>query len=125
MVEPTSYYFGCGTESGHYLFSDTRGRQSNRSDPLIHKLSHMDGVLPPLSEKYLYRASVSRLGGIGFSALSWWDRSVDKRPGSNSTVFIPWPDMPADDLIDYAASRFPWVFKRLPTPLTLWDGPQP
>jgi hypothetical protein len=107
-------YFGCGDQSGHYAFEEgTRYRSSDSS------FAAFDGTLPPQPERQLYVASFSRLGGWGFSALSWWDRSVDSRPGSNSTILAPSLTIEPDTMLAEAKRRFPWVFDRLPQPIRL------
>lgn len=106
-------YFGCGRGSGHYTFSET-----GRSVPweLDRLLCRFDGKLPPQPEleKDLYRPVFSRLGGLRRSSIAWWDRSVDKRPGSNSVVFAPGLTIEAADMLAEAKRRFPWVFARCP-----------
>lgn len=106
------FYFGCGNQAGHYLFNEHGHKAEHYSGPqeqraIRQALSHMDGVLPPLSrDKFQarsYVASFSLLGGLGYCALSWWDGSVDSRPGSNSTVFAPGLDWSPETLL--AAAR--------------------
>lgn len=121
------FYFGCNREAGHYLFTED-GRKAQHYGPqeqraLRDALSHMDGVLPPLSKNKftapLYVASFSMLGGLRYCALSWWDCSVDKRPGSNSTVFAPGTDWESAELLTTAMEKMPWIFSRLPKELVL------
>lgn len=116
------YYFGCGNQAGHYLFREN-GQSVHMPQGVERELGHMDGVLPPhSSDKFrapLYVASFSMLGGLGYCALSWWDCSVDKRPGSNSTVFAPGLDWDPETLLCAAQAKLPWVFSRLPFPLVL------
>lgn len=111
------YYFGCGDGSGHYLFDRNKQRVA-ASHGLYFSLTKFDGSLPPVN-KGLYVASVSRLGGIAMSAVAWWDQSVDTRPGSNSIVFCPSMTAPGENILQVAQRVMPWVFHRLPQPLTL------
>lgn len=67
--------------------------------------------------EYTYAAPLSRLGGWNLSALSWWDRSQDTHPGSNSTIFAPGLTITAEEMLTEAQRRFPWVFSRLPETL--------
>lgn len=121
------FYFGCNREPGHYLFDERGEKTQHWGDPSLRAvkdaLAHMDGVLPPLAtDKFqapLYQASFSMLGGLGYCALSWWDCSVDKRPGSNSTVFAPGCFWEPEIMLVEAQVKLPWVFTRLPRPLTL------
>lgn len=124
-----AYYFGCGLEAGHFLFeSDGRvdGPAKSYMVPASDKwLKNIDGLFPPqpelqLSDNGLYRATMTYLHG--YTILSWWDRSVDKRPGSNSTILLP-KNFTMDGTGFFAACNlaqqlFPWVFARLPQRLT-------
>lgn len=111
------FYFGCGREAGHYCFDHTGGKV-HRSISGI-QWSRFDSMLPPQPEQARYVASFSRLGGWGKAALSWWDGSVDKRPGSNSTILCPIITKTPAEVYAEALVIFPWVFSRLPQPLTL------
>lgn len=112
-------YFGCGRSAGHYLFSEG----GDTVDWALRKrLDHLDGELAPRPDGRLYVAALHRLESIGFSALSWWDRSVDTRPGSNSIIFAPNLTIPAEDMLVEARRRFPWVFGRLPRDVTISAG---
>lgn len=109
------FYIGCGHEAGHYCFDHT-GQKVWDSEI---RWSHYDGMLPPQPERERYVASFSRLGGWGKAALSWWDGSVDKRPGSNSTILCPVITKTPAEVYAEAQVVFPWVFERLPQTLTL------
>lgn len=111
------FYFGCNRDTGHYLHDRHRYRVS-ASHGLAHRLNKFDGSLPPLGQG-LYVASVTHLGGLGMTALAWWDQSVDTRPGSNSIIFAPVESIQGEDLLHYAEKMMPWVFARLPRPLVL------
>lgn len=120
------YYFGCGRGPGHYLFDERMNQvRGDYSSPPRRLAERFDGLLPPQPERTedLYKAALSRLGGYGYSALSWWDRSEDKRGGCNSTIFAPSLIIEPLDLLEEAQRRFPWVFTRLPQQLELWKGP--
>lgn len=115
------YYFGCGDQSGHYLFGQNRWRPPRYGDDAPPERLHggFDGSLAPHPERELYVAAVSRLGGINMTALAWWDRSVDKRPASNSIIFAPGLTIEPEVMLAEAQRRFPWVFSRLPRPVRL------
>lgn len=104
-------YFGCRHEAGHYVF-----RENGRTDYWLEDgIGRFDGKLAPQPEAELYVAALSRLGGWGLSALSWWDRSVDRRPGSNSILFAPSLTIEPIEILVEGTKRFPWVFDRLPS----------
>lgn len=111
-------YFGCAAgEAGHYTFVE-RDRYASRAN---RNFNWADGTLSPHPGEPLYLAAFSRLEGHGLSALSWWDRSQDKRPGSNSNVFAPSLTISAQEMLDQLPLRFPWVISRLPQPLALYQ----
>ena len=118
-------YFGCGTGIGHHLFGqDSQRWHSYRDqDRYLENLAQLDGMLAPQDAKMLLKsdcpASLTRLGGWGYSALSWWDRSVDTRPGSNSIIFAPDMTIKATEIEALGRKRFPWVFARLKVQLSL------
>jgi len=109
-------YFGCHQQPGHYTFAEGmrsyRGRGSR-------DVSSFDGMLAPQNSAAPYLATISRLGGWGATALSFWDYSVDKRGGCNSIVFAPLLDIEPDEMLSEAMRRFPQVFARLPQPVQL------
>jgi hypothetical protein len=113
------FYFGCGDRAGHYLLRQNGNQAFRYGDDLYKRLGHFDGCLAPNPESELYVAAMNRLGGLNYSALSWWDRSVDKRPASNSIIFAPGLTISPDDMLTEGQQRFPWVFSRLPKPVTL------
>ena len=114
-------YFGCHQQAGHYLWAE--GMRNWGLGRKFDKLTRLDGMLPPQDSTAPYIATVSRLEGVGASALAFWDYSVDKRGGSNSVVFAPSLDIEPADLLAEAQKRFPQVFGRLPQPVTLLMQP--
>lgn len=114
-------YFGCGNALGHHAFGEN-GYKLYRSHLGNCDFSAFDGTLAPRGVRHPYVAAFSRLGGWGGCALSWWDNSVDKRPGSNSTIFAPVISITPQALLQGAQERFPWVFARLPRAIELGAG---
>jgi hypothetical protein len=119
MTDRPWCYFGCGDRAGHYLFPEGRQGTGGYGRPLLEYLTHLDGKLAPQLDRTCYRAVFSRLGAVGYTALSWWDKTVDQRGGSNSTIFAPTIVMTPVDLLAEGQKRFPWVFARLPEPLQI------
>ncbi len=68
------YYFGCHEQSGHYLW-EPNGWKVDYS----HPLGKFDGSLCFPSTVGERVAALSRLGNCGYSALAFWDYSVDRR----------------------------------------------
>jgi hypothetical protein len=118
-------YFGCGPrESGHYLYTESGQKLHHygRPDSFIMQMCWDGNLAPqpePAPDTLIYRAALSRLGGWGYSALSWWDRSADKRGKSNSTILAPNLAIEPAAMLDEAKRRFPWVFSRLPQALAI------
>lgn len=118
------FYFGCGREAGHHLFK--KNKMTADHNPLTERLQRLDGDLAPaFNRQLLYHAAFSRLGALGYSAVSWWDHTVDTRTGSNSTIFAPTLFTSKDDILYYAKPMFPWVFSRLPQELVWWEPETP
>jgi hypothetical protein len=110
MSEKLWLYFGCFQEVGHYLW------EPGKVSP--HKIYgsrrfNFDGMLCP-DDRAPYVAALSRLGGLGYSALAFWDYSVDRRAGSNSIFFAPSLTCSAETIIAGAQQYFPQVWQRLP-----------
>ena len=108
------FYFGCDREAGHYLFGQGMRRGYTYGDRLCEALGHFDGCLCLPKNEGLYRASLTRLGGLGYSALAFWDCTVDKRSGSNSIFFAPSLKCSPETIMRGAEKFFPAVFARLP-----------
>jgi hypothetical protein len=78
-------------------------------------LEKFDGLLAPQFNSYKpYVATFSRLEGLGLSAISFWDDSVDKRGGCNSIFFAPSLTILPAEFISEIRKRFPEVWNRLP-----------
>ena len=117
--EPTMFYFGCHRDAGHYLWTEDKDRLS-----ITRLLSEqpwgygVDGDLcPPKGFAYGQAMLTHR---YAWSALSWWDNSIDTRPGSHST-FLAVGTHSASALLAMARARFPWVFARFKYEVVL-DG---
>lgn len=92
-------YFGCHREAGHYLWLPGM-RHTYAIKFGLDKLVNLDGQLVPKGINEAQQlAAFSRLGGYRYAALSWWDRSVDKRGACNSTVFAPEPIESAEAML--------------------------
>ena len=104
------FYFGCYEQAGHYLF-ESNGYKA----PYNHPLGKFDGCLC-LPEAVGERvAAISRLGAFGYSALAFWDRSIDSRPGSNSIIFAPSLDITPAEMVEGARHYLPRFAKRWPS----------
>jgi hypothetical protein len=107
----TIFYFGCMERTGHYLH-DMRGRHIRvETTPFSIKI---DGGFCPSGRQAEGQATVSHLSG--WTAVSFWDRSVDERPGSNSS-FVARGNLSFDQMMALAREHFPQVIARLPFPV--------
>ena len=122
------YYFGCWDGTGHHLWTS-----DGRFAPHTLRLpwTGLDGTLcgdPALadmrgrsSREPLYwpgddahqPQGVARLHHRdGWTALAWWDRSEDRRYGSNS-AFVAEGTLTAAEIVERGAGAFPSVWRRI------------
>jgi hypothetical protein len=139
-------FYGCWTnaagysDSGHFFFSpagDERysmrrhvhGRIEDDPKNYVPWGYKVDGGLAPLGPQTEGIVAFSQCGNrIGrpeeewWSAVSWWDRSVDSRPGSSCTFMVDRRAKPAEILVE-AKAAFPQIFARFKYQLVLHDLP--
>lgn len=110
-VKLPCYYFGCKDRPGHFLWGDDGRRSDNSSKNVLpFKFSILDaGFLPEVC---------SQIEGLGtlvhfpkWTVLSFWDRSVDKRPGCNS-AFVLYGHWTFSESLEISKVKFPWVWSR-------------
>lgn len=127
------FYFGCVDTAGHYLWKPTQWgprRAFATSDPASEYTpwgrdgAGLDGMLAPHENRrcqYLkngFGCQCSQTQGItavhhkdGWTAISFWDRSVDKRGGCNST-FLAEGEFNFEEMVELAKVNFPTVMAR-------------
>ena len=102
-------YFGCLGAPGHHVHSKA-ARVSYYEQPW----RELDGGLlkkaRPFVEDQPEGVIVYALAP-GWSVISFWDRSVDARPSSNSAFLIR-AEMPAEEILKLAREQWPEVFSR-------------
>lgn len=122
MADPIKvFYFGCWDRAGHFFYTET-GRTVYDDPTCPWKDFEVDGCLQPGCFKNRFnrwdRAGATQEEGEalihhrgGWTALSFWDRSVDKRGGCNSTFFAEGThDFEA--MVQIAKQRFPKIWQR-------------
>lgn len=144
------YYFGCWGRPGHYLWTPT-GRRAANDECTPWRLSELDGELagdtvaednrrarlerqpigwcrsedqPEGVVRHHQRGHWIRHDWRGhWTAISFWDRSCDSRPGSNS-AFIARGDMTGAEMLALFERSFPAVWERIAArfPLVLAMG---
>lgn len=102
-------YFGCKGETGHYLYIDGKRQLSTNIIPW----DQVDGVLCPFNRK---AGSAKLHHKDGWTALAFWDYSIDKRPGSNSVFFIEGIHG-FYHMIQFGKNYFPEIMKRFDFPI--------
>lgn len=85
MSAPTMLYCGCHGDTGHYVWDETEWSSSKlwKAQPWGNAID--GGLQPP---KWRANGVTRFTQEHGWSALSWWDNSIDKRPGSHSTFIV-------------------------------------
>lgn len=111
MMTRRAYYFGCIRESGHYLWTGDLERIGHHQWPslLPWPVEVVDTGLCPKDRDW---GSAQVTHKDGWTALSFWDWSVDTRPGSHST-FLFRDVLDFDAALARARELFPTVFARL------------
>jgi hypothetical protein len=106
-------YFGCYRVPGHCLYSKVTPNMRYEATPWGNSLD--SGLL---TDDY-YGADTEPTGKVvvrhkdGWTAIAFWDRSGDSRPGSN-TAFLAKADMTGEELLALARVQWPEVFDRRP-----------
>lgn len=116
------FYFGCENSSvGHFLWSQEwrPGLRGTFNPGAL--FSALDGAFCPPDQipEGIFKKSVVQ----PWTIVSWWDRSVDSRPGSHST-FILEGQFDAIEVLRRARIKFPSVFARQRCelkPLSYWE----
>lgn len=123
-MKPLMFYFGPWDGAGHYL-TDERGRHVRDDErdtlPWNEWRGEVDGKLQPHGESCNGRpyCGCDQPEGVallhhknGWTALSFWDRSVDKRGGCNSTYFAK-GTFTFDQMVEMAKTRFAYRWNKM------------
>lgn len=100
-------YFGCIREVGHYLY-DTKWTRS--LDFSVVPWDEIDGKLCP--QETTDQGASELHQKEGWTALAFWDYSIDKRPGSNSVFFAEGLHTFAE-MCQISREHFPQVYERI------------
>ena len=114
---PQMYYFGCWQGAGHDLHTVTGSRISMYAVPADFPcaVTTLDGgFLPPRLPQVEGQGILVHLNG--WTILSFWDRSVDTRPGSCSTFVLRGLHTCAETWA-LAQEGFPDVWERFAFPI--------
>lgn len=114
-----TYYFGCHVNTGHY-FWDVRGRMPlSTPGGCPWGLFIVDGGLQPKGDGQTYRQGAAALHRKeGWTALAWWDMSVDKRPASCSVLMVKGAHS-FEEMLVKLKDLFPKVYEQQPKDIFL------
>jgi len=120
-------YYGCGpADTGHYFWlpDSYRGKYANSHDKLAACPwgYSVDGGLQSQGACRQGRCALHRKDG--WTALAWWDQSMDTRPGSCST-FCMLGEHDFDVMVAAFRESFPWAAQRMGFELVLAEGEAP
>lgn len=114
-----AFYFGCWGGTGHFL-CDERGRMARRDNGSPWTEEQLDtGFCPGMVREYgrLVAPREQPEGAArlvherGWTALAFWDRSVDSR-GSSNSCFVLEGEHDFEATVRLARERFPSVWSR-------------
>lgn len=107
------YFYGCeNDETGHYFFASDSALPKHR---VIGPWGYdVDGRLQPDGPQREGVALVHHKDG--WTALAFWDRSVDRRGGSSST-FLCEGTYAFDEMVEKARAAFPAIWARYRFPV--------
>jgi hypothetical protein len=114
-----AFYFGCGERAGHHLWVEGERPESAYGMAYRDWRNMSDGLFPPRRTSKQGAAALHFVHG--YTVLSFWDYTVDSRPQSNSTFFLP-GRMNFDTALAEAQKRFPWVFARFKPTDAVFDA---
>lgn len=117
-------YFGCHREAGHYLFTVGMESLGARRNSYRDLETFIDGSFCPTGLPQSQQEGVANLTHMnrdyhGLTILSFWDRSVDSRPGSNSNFILPGV-LNFQQALEESKKQFPKVFSRFKFEVTEW-----
>jgi len=119
ITEP--YYHGCYREKGHYPFDTSLFLKAKGPGP--DWLWHNDGNLPPQNIDQVEGVAIKRTWykkPNGVTVLSFWDRSVDSRPGSSSSFMLPGV-LTFQEALEAAREAFPKIWERYEFVITEYE----
>lgn len=108
------YFFGCIRQPGHYWWAPPHQNLKFRAPPEIgipDAWERIDGNFVPEGTSYNVEGHASLLYEDDWTLLAFWDRTIDKRPGSNA-AFVARGTLSFDEICDLAKEHFAGVWAR-------------
>lgn len=99
------YYFGCWSDPGHHLVN----QNGNYVDHTQIPWQKFDNVLCPDNRK---EGTAKLHHKDGWTALAFWDYSVDQRSGSNSVFFVE-ALLSFETMLELSKALYPGIWKRI------------
>lgn len=124
LLQPLMFYFGPWDRAGHFLhdeYGHSVRRDGRDSLPWNEWRGEVDGKLQPHERNCngrSYCGCVQPEGAAllhhkaGWTALSFWDRSVDGRGGCNSTYFAK-GEFTFEQMVEMAKTRFAYRWNKM------------
>ena len=111
MSAPSILYFGCHREDGHYFWDEelSRNPRWNEMVKVVPWGVEVDSGLCPPGPDVQGRAALHQKDG--WTALAFWDRTIDRRPGSHST-FLVHQTLDFESMVALCKKTFPRVWER-------------
>lgn len=136
MKNESAYYFGCYDLAGHYLYAAKR----YEGEPIHQRIRYhennpwgaeVDGGLCPGGKDHRTAEGMNQAEGRalihhkdGWTALAFWDRSMDHRPNSCS-VFMQKGTHDFDSMVKFSRDSFPMIAARFKFPVVNVTPPAP
>lgn len=133
MPQPRVLYFGPLKESGHFFFEDETGwyvpSRELKDVPWTSQEDHVDGTLQPgvVCERGHWQATTPQVEGPavihhknGWTALSFWDRTIDTRGGCSST-YLAEGTFTFEQMVELAKTRFPERWGKMKFQVTKYE----
>lgn len=109
-MKTNMYYFGCNHGYGHGLITHPQRNGVQYDELPWWKNEGIDGTL--CHQGIAQEEGIAKLHHkYGWTALAFWDRSIDHRRGSNS-VFLAEGTFTFEEMLSKIESFFPKILKR-------------
>lgn len=107
------FFFGCYRDTGHFLWAPGGVPAKDKALPPSLKRMRLDTTHAPKDAREREgRAAVHHVDG--WTVVAWWDRSVDRRHGSNS-AFLMKGEHSFSAVLLAAGNAFPELLPRFAT----------
>lgn len=117
MTQPVEiYFFGCrNEEGGHYLFDPHMRTRWEKIEALPWGWTIDGGLAPGGGVRIGRRPEIEGHAALhhkdGWTALAWWDRSVDKRGACNAGLYAN-GTFTAEEMLVLGREHFPQIMAR-------------